>query len=98
MYGKHKRTKDHKMIQAMRGNTCERCGKWTTIEPHHVFTVGAGGGDLRINLVQLCTDCHIGAHSGSVTRDELLDIIARREGMSVDEVYRQNRRAMGYDV
>lgn len=95
---KHKRVKDRKMIKAMRKNYCERCGAYANIEPHHVFTVGSGGGDIAMNLVQLCTSCHIGAHNGSVKRDELLAIIARREGVSYEDAYRVNRRAMGYMV
>lgn len=98
MIPKHKRIKDRKMISKMRGHTCERCGAYADIEPHHVFTVGSGGGDIRVNLVQLCTDCHIGVHNGAIERAELLDIIATREHMTVDEAYSMNRRAMGWDV
>ena len=95
---KHKRVKDRKMIKAMRKNYCERCGAYADIEPHHVFTVGSGGGDIATNLVQLCTSCHIGAHDGSIKRDELLAIVARREGVAYEDAYRVNRRAMGYMV
>lgn len=95
---KHKRVKDRKMIKAMRKNYCERCGAYADIELHHVFTVGSGGGDIAMNLVQLCTSCHIGAHDGSIKRDELLAIVARREGVAYEDAYRVNRRAMGYMV
>ncbi len=95
---KHKRVKDRKMIKAMRKDYCERCGAYADIEPHHVFTVGSGGGDIAMNLVQLCTSCHIGAHSGSVKRDELLAIVARREGVTYEDAYRVNRKTMGYMV
>lgn len=95
---KHKRVKDRKMIKAMRKNYCERCGAYADIEPHHVFTVGSGGGDIAMNLIQLCTSCHIGAHDGSIKRDELLAIVARREGVAYEDAYRVNRRAMGYMV
>ena len=95
---KHKRVKDRKMIRAMRKDYCERCGAYANIEPHHVFTVGSGGGDIEMNLVQLCTSCHIGAHDGSIKRDELLAIVARREGVAYEDAYRVNRRAMGYMV
>lgn len=95
---KHKRVKDRKMIKAMRKDYCERCGAYANIEPHHVFTVGSGGGDIAMNLVQLCTSCHIGAHDGSIKRDELLAIVARREGVTYEDAYRVNRRAMGYMV
>lgn len=93
---KHKRIKDHKMIQAMRKDYCERCGAYANIEPHHVFTVGSGGCDIAANLVQLCTACHMGAHDGSIKRDELLAIVAKREGLTFEEAYRANRMAMGY--
>lgn len=95
---KHKRVKDRKMIKAMRKDYCERCGAYANIEPHHVFTVGSGGGDIEMNLVQPCTSCHIGAHDGSIKRDELLAIVARREGVTYEDAYRVNRRAMGYMV
>lgn len=95
---KHKRIRDRKAIQAARKNYCEYCGAYADIEPHHVFTVGAGGGDVSYNLVQLCTRCHIGVHAGKIEREELLAIVAKREGMTEEETYRMNRRAMGYDV
>ena len=66
MFPKHKRIKDRKTIEAVRCHTCKRCGAYTTIDPHHVFSVGVGGCDIRENLVQLCTACHIAAHDGSI--------------------------------
>ena len=95
---KHKRIKNRKTIQAVRKNYCEYCGGRATGEPHHMFTVGSGGGDVEYNLIQLCTCCHVAVHAGHIERDELLSIVAEREGLTVDEVYRLNRRAMGYDV
>lgn len=96
MFTKHKRITDRKMIQKCRKSYCEYGGEPASIEPHHVFTVGAGGGDIKENLVQLCTKHHIQAHSGEISKEELLGIIARREGMTVDEVSRVNRIAKGY--
>lgn len=93
-----KRKRDYKTIKAMRKPYCERCGRAASIEPHHVFTVGSGGKDIAENLVQLCTDCHIAAHAGGIEREELLGIIAEREGVDADEAYRRNRRAMGWNV
>lgn len=95
---KHKRIKDKKVIAAIRTNCCEVCGAYTTIEPHHVNTVGAGGGDIKENLIQLCTEHHIAAHDGALSKSELIEIIAQREGRSINEIYVINRRAMGYDV
>ena len=90
--------RDWKTVNDCRKNYCERCGRPANIEPHHIFTRGAGGRDIRENLVQLCTDCHIGAHSGHVSRDSLVHIVAEREHHSDEYVYAVNRAAMGYDV
>lgn len=64
---------------------CERCSKRGPVEPHHVFTKGMGGAtrlDVKINLLALCRVCHDGFHLGRISRDELLDIIAAREGVT----------------
>ena len=98
MIPKHKRIKSRKTIQAVRKTYCEYCGRRATGEPHHMFTVGSGGGDVVYNLIQLCPDCHVAVHAGHIEREDLLAIVAEREGMSTDEVYRLNRRAMGWDV
>lgn len=95
---KHKRIRNRKVIQEMRKQICERCGKPSYGEPHHVYTVGSGGGDIRENLIQLCADCHIAAHAGHVGKEELIDIVAEREGMTSDNVIKTNRKAMGYEV
>lgn len=67
-------------------------------EPHHIYTVGSGGGDIKENLIQLCADCHIAAHAGYARKDELIEIVAEREGMTSDNVIKANRKAMGYEV
>lgn len=95
---KHKRIRNRKVIQEMRKQICERCGKPSYGEPHHVYTVGSGGGDIRENLIQLCADCHIAAHAGYVKKEELIDIVAEREGVTSDAVVKENRKAMGYEV
>ena len=96
---KHKRIIDKKMIKIIRTTHCEYCGRLCNIEPHHVFSRGSGGGDIRENLIQLCTQCHINTHSGKYpTKDDCLNKVAEREGITYDEAYVINRRAMGYDV
>ena len=92
------RKRDNKAIQAARKPFCERCGRAAGIEPHHIFTRGAGGKENKENLIQLCPACHIGAHDGHIQREELLGIVAQREGMSYDDVYAADRRAMGWPV
>lgn len=83
----------------MRKPFCEICGKRTNIEPHHINTRGSGGGDIRENLIQLCTDCHIATHSSNYpTKEDCTAAVAIREGLTYNEVYAINRKAMGYDV
>jgi hypothetical protein len=73
---------------------CEWCGRWVSrAEPHHFYHkrgMGAGSQlDIPENLVSLCTLCHRAAENrcpspnaperGPVTREALLEIVARRE-------------------
>lgn len=37
---------------------CEACGAPAFGDPHHIKTVGAGGGDDDENLLRLCGRCH----------------------------------------
>ena len=96
---KHKRIISKKTINEIRSTRCEICGQRTNIEPHHINTRGSGGGDIRENLIQLCTQCHINTHSGQhPTKDDCLKKVAEREGITYDEAYAINRKAMGYEV
>jgi len=97
---KHKRIKDKKVIKECRLDHCEKCNHPAYAEPHHIYTVGSGGGDIRENLIQLsCSNaCHTKAHSGEISKNELLLIVAKRESKTVEEIKKINRRAMGYDV
>ena len=71
---KHKRIMSKKTINEIRSTRCEICGQRTNIEPHHINTRGSGGGDIRENLIQLCTQCHINTHSGQYpTKDDCLN-------------------------
>jgi len=93
-----KTKRNYKAIHACRKDYCERCGRPADIEPHHVFTRGAGGQDIPENLIQLCTACHIAAHDGRIRRDELIRIVADREQHTEDYIFAVNRRAMGWPV
>ena len=80
---KHKRITSKKTIQEIRKSYCEICGQRTNIEPHHINTRGSGGGDIKENLIQLCTQCHINTHSGQYpTKDDCLNKVAEREGIT----------------
>ncbi len=97
IFPKFKRIKDKKVIQDCRKENCELCGAPANIEPHHIYPVGTGGGDIKENLIQLCTKCHINAHANECKK-ELLNIVEWREGINIDELILINRRAMGYNV
>ena len=40
---------------------------------------GAGGDDTENNLIELCGDCHVKAHSGVISKEELLKIVKKRK-------------------
>ncbi len=53
----------------------------------HVFSRGAGWVDIFPNLVALCRECHSRqGNGGSPTPMMLLELAARREGMTAEEV------------
>ena len=65
---------------------CENCGiPCSSRERHHIFSKGAGGPDIRCNIIMLgdaFTDqcaCHRLWHDGKIKREKFLDIVAKRE-------------------
>lgn len=85
---------------------CEWCHTFCKRrDPHHVFARGFGGGlriDVALNLVSLCPHDHIMHHNGHHPfRANLLEIVAKREGLSVleivDEINRIRRLPKGSD-
>ena len=59
-------TGNKKLIKALRGTPCIICGKYG--EAHHVKSVGAGGDDVKDNLMVLCREHHTELHKvGTVT-------------------------------
>ena len=70
---KNERKKDKK-------HNCEFCGKkncWTN--KHHIKSKGSGGDDIEDNLIELCSNCHVKAHSGEISKQELIKIVKRRK-------------------
>lgn len=59
---------------------CEKCGVGCQPHVHHVKSRGAGGHDEAGNLIALCPGCHDRAHRALIGRDELREIIGRRDG------------------
>jgi 5-methylcytosine-specific restriction endonuclease McrA len=71
------RIRDKRAIEAARKPFCEICGRWGTVDVHHIDSRGAGHGDEPENLISLCWVCHRKVHDGNISRDELRRIKAR---------------------
>lgn len=67
--------------------TGQRCGREAPGEPHHIRTRGAGGSDIRENLIQLCGEHHRAYHDGHIDRHHLILVVAEREGKTAEEIY-----------
>jgi hypothetical protein len=87
--------KDEKMLAFFRGSgPCESCGKHCeNLAPHHWKPRGMGGGsrlDIPINLISLGSDydcpCHWRAQNNARFNNDLLVIIARREGRTAADI------------
>lgn len=81
---------DISVINSVRKPYCELCGSPAYGWPHHIKTRGAGGKDINENLIQLCGLCHDKAQQYKIPRRTLIEIVARREGVAVEEIYRKN--------
>lgn len=83
---------------------CERCGSHVLLEVAHITGKGAGGPDIKENIVMLCgpacmsKGCHGADHRGEIPKEELYQIAGRRENLTAEECRIATRRAMGYDV
>ncbi len=90
------------------GNRCEWCGRTVAeLDPHHYWQKrGVGGGsrlDIRINLIGLCrgfvcgrfVSCHDDAEAGIISREDLLDKVAAREGTTPAAIRDEIQRLRG---
>jgi hypothetical protein len=93
-FPKMKRTTNLLAIKEVRTTTCEFCGEPAYGEPHHIRTRGAGGPDIKENLIQLCGRCHVEAQEHKIKPHELIQIVAQRENTTPEQVY----RAIGWPV
>ena len=76
---KNERKKDKKLINNKKHN-CEYCGKKNCYtNTHHIRSKGSGGDDTEDNLIELCSNCHVKAHSGTISKQELIKIVKRRK-------------------
>jgi len=92
-FPKVKRVCNKTLIRALKERVrfCEWCGvpHWKTawpLDPHHIKSRGAGGGDTLDNLVMLCRPCHDDAQTYKIHKAALLAITGPRVQ---DPVWRQ---------
>ena len=85
---KHKRIRNRALLKVMREEIpyCERCGKPGHGGVHHIRYKSQGGSDIRPNLVRLCYECHRGIHDARYSRNDLIAIVAEREGKTAREI------------
>lgn len=68
---------------------CENCGIPCQPEAHHLFTKGMGGAfrlDIHENIIALCMGCHRKFHNGTVSRETLVKVIAKRQKKTPAEI------------
>lgn len=73
------RVRDESVLDWARNRgECEVCGRVRPTEPHHLRSVGAGGGDEWSNICAVCRECHDRAHRGLIPRERLREIVSGR--------------------
>jgi len=83
---------------------CEKCGSHVFLEVAHITSKGAGGPDIKENIVMLCgpacvgAGCHGSDHRGEIAKEELYEIAGSRTGLTAEQCRVATRRAMGYNV
>lgn len=95
---KPKRITDRKVILECKKDYCEYCGRPAQGEPHHIRPRSLGGSDIKENQIQLCFDCHRAVHDGKLSYTVLVPIVAKREDVSVPDVYAAIEWPMPDDV
>ena len=68
---KNERKKNKKLINNKKHN-CEYCGKKNCC-------TNTRGDDTEDNLIELCSNCHLKAHSGAISKEDLYKIVKRRK-------------------
>lgn len=78
--------KEHTYVPLESGVYCEYCGAPGYTEEHHIKTRGSGGKDILLNKIKLCMKCHDDAQQYKIDRLDLIQIVAKREMVSPEEV------------
>jgi 5-methylcytosine-specific restriction endonuclease McrA len=75
------RVVNENVLQAARdAGRCTVCGRRRPTEPHHIKSVGSGGGDTPENVLPVCRGCHDDIHRGNAPRDRLLALALQWRG------------------
>jgi hypothetical protein len=80
------RVHSQRAIDERRLPYCEVCGRSDGLSVHHCVSRGSGGPDAAENLICVCRSCHALAHAGHLSKDELWQVIASREGRPIEEI------------
>ena len=69
---------------------CDVCGCYTCrLQPHHIVRKNMGGHgniDVRVNILGVDVECHDRIHLGKISKERQLELVAQREGVSVDAI------------
>lgn len=98
MQDKHKRLVDKQAYEECTLDWCEWCGGPVNCGPHHIISRGAGGPDIKENLVQLCLKHHREAHNGKIPKRRLFMIVAMRMRIPVEEVISRIEEIVGRGI
>lgn len=96
---------NEKLLKAMRvAGPCEVCGVWCDPrQVHHAFEKGVSSWkriDLPWNLISLgpmggsACRCHERYHAGQLKRGQILEVIARREKVTVRWIVEEHSRIL----
>ena len=87
------RVKDKEVLKYVvfeRDGTClyglttgEKCS--TGLDPHHIHSKGAGGGDTKENLITLCREHHNAAQENRISASRLRHILRGLYGYSYSD-------------
>ena len=89
-YPKPRRIRSQSTIDKSRKPLCEVCGSPAHGEPHHIVPRSLLGSDVKENLIQLCHRCHyVDVANGTLTKEQLFPIVAKREKVPADELRRK---------
>lgn len=61
-------------------------GPETVLHEHHIKHRAAGGKDIRENVIKICGEGHTLCHTGQIKLWQQIEIVARREGKTPEEI------------